>query len=98
MFEEVLFFKLRITEKQTINSTYLVSVGCGRLAEGKGKSVLCPFPSASLIHTHTHIQKERENCLKKKENIPERGERPWSAHRQCSGTELAAKTLKQAQA
>ena len=24
------------TEKQTINSTYLVSVGCGRLAEGKG--------------------------------------------------------------
>ena len=24
------------TEKQTISSTYLVSVGCGRLAEGKG--------------------------------------------------------------
>ena len=24
------------TEKQAINSTYLVSVGCGRLAEGKG--------------------------------------------------------------
>ena len=24
------------TEKQTINSTYLVSGGCGRLAEGKG--------------------------------------------------------------
>ena len=24
------------TEKQTINSTYLVSVGCGRLEEGKG--------------------------------------------------------------
>ena len=24
------------TEKQTIDSTYLVSVGCGRLAEGSG--------------------------------------------------------------
>ena len=41
---EVLFFKLRATRKQKkkkqtkkpINSTNLVSVGCGRLAEGKG--------------------------------------------------------------
>ena len=30
-----LFFKLRTTTKQTINSTYLVSVGCGKLAERK---------------------------------------------------------------
>ena len=40
IFEEVLFFKPRATttttEKQTIDSTYLVSVGCRRLAEGKG--------------------------------------------------------------
>ena len=45
IFEEVLFLKLRTkqqtnknkkTEKHTINSTYLVSGGCGRLAEGKG--------------------------------------------------------------
>ena len=46
VFEEVLLFKLRTrtkknkktttTEKQAINSTYPVSVGCGRLAEGKG--------------------------------------------------------------
>ena len=36
IFEEVPFFKLRTTEKQTINSTYLVSFGSGRLAEGKG--------------------------------------------------------------
>ena len=28
IFEEVLFFKLRKTEKQTINLTYLVSDGC----------------------------------------------------------------------
>ena len=35
IFKEVLFFKLHTTEKQTINSTYLMSVGCGRLAEGK---------------------------------------------------------------
>ena len=51
-------------EKTTIHSTYLVSVRCGRLAEGKGhetdsndgstsshgQSVSCPFPSASLTH------------------------------------------------
>ena len=38
IFKEVLFFKLRTTtktEKQKMSSTYLVSVGCGRLAEGK---------------------------------------------------------------
>ena len=39
IFEEVFFFKLRTTttkrKKETINSTYLVSVGCGRLTEGK---------------------------------------------------------------
>ena len=43
IFEEILFFKLctttttkkpTTTEKQTINSTYLVSGGCRRLAEG----------------------------------------------------------------
>ena len=37
IFEDVLFFKLRTKEKQknkTINSTYLVSVGCGRMTEG----------------------------------------------------------------
>ena len=40
IFEEVLFFKLRTTtEKQTINSTYLVSVGYGRLAEVKGHEI-----------------------------------------------------------
>ena len=58
IFKEVLFFKLRTTtktEKQKMSSTYLVSVGCGRLAEGKGqetdhKSVSCPIPSASLSH------------------------------------------------
>ena len=40
IFKDVPFFKLRATkktEKQTINSTYLVSVGCRRLAEGKGQ-------------------------------------------------------------
>ena len=46
IFEEVIFFKLRTTtknknkttttEKQTIHSAYLVSVGCRRLAEGEG--------------------------------------------------------------
>ena len=36
IFEEVLFFKLHTTKKQTVNSTYLVLVGCGRLVEGKG--------------------------------------------------------------
>ena len=39
MFEEVLFFQTTYnikTEKQTINSTYLVSVRCVRLTEGKG--------------------------------------------------------------
>ena len=44
IFEEVLFFKLRTTtktEKQTINLTYLVSVGCRRLAEEKGHETDC---------------------------------------------------------
>ena len=39
IFEEILFFKLHTTiqqQKNTINSTYLVSVGKGRLVEGKG--------------------------------------------------------------
>ena len=35
IFEEVLFLKLRTTEKQTINATYFVSDARG-LAEGKG--------------------------------------------------------------
>ena len=39
IFEEVLFFKLRTTLKQTINSIYLVSVGCGRQPEGKGHEI-----------------------------------------------------------
>ena len=34
------------TEKQTINSAYLVSVRCGRLAEGKG----LVFSKPSLVH------------------------------------------------
>ena len=37
----------------TNNTTYHVSVGCGRLAEGKGHETdwrVCPFPSASLPH------------------------------------------------
>ena len=29
-------YSIKKTEKQTINPTYLVSIGCGRLAEGKG--------------------------------------------------------------
>ena len=41
------------TEEQTINSTYLVSVGCGRLAEGKGhetsQSCALFLPQASHI-------------------------------------------------
>ena len=40
-FMEILLFELCTTKKQTINSTYLVSVGCGRLAEGKGHDVSC---------------------------------------------------------
>ena len=53
IFEKVLLFKLRTTKerkKQTINSDYLVSVGCGRLAEGKGHEtdaeVILDFSSA----------------------------------------------------
>ena len=48
IFEDVLFFKLqtttttKTTEKQTFNSTHLVSVGCGRLAEGKGHETEVP--------------------------------------------------------
>ena len=38
--EEVLFFKLRTTQKQTINSTDFVSVECGRLTEGKGHETI----------------------------------------------------------
>ena len=34
--EEVLFFKLHATEKQTINSLSLCRLDAGRLAEGKG--------------------------------------------------------------
>ena len=29
-------YNIKKKEKQTINSTYLVSVGCGKLAEGNG--------------------------------------------------------------
>ena len=36
IFEEVLFFKLRTTEKQTINSIYLVSVRCSEAESEEG--------------------------------------------------------------
>ena len=61
IFQEVLFFKLRTTlktEKQTIDSTYLVSVGCGRLAEGKGHET-------DFVYTDTmiwHIFIQRHFC------------------------------------
>ena len=44
VFQDVLFFSIK-TQKQRINSTYLVSVGCGRLAEGKGHETdsICLF-------------------------------------------------------
>ena len=61
--EEVLFFKLRTTEKHTFNSTYLVSVGCGRLAEGNGHETdSCPFldrvsqSRAVFLPPASHIQ------------------------------------------
>ena len=38
------------TEKQTINSTYLVSVGCRRLVEGKEHKTSSSLPSTSLPH------------------------------------------------
>ena len=44
IFEAVLIFKLRTTQKQknqTVYSTYLVSIGCGRLAEGKEHETDC---------------------------------------------------------
>ena len=54
IFEEVLFFKLHTTKKQTVNSTYLVLVGCGRLVEGKGHKTgffyLFVFKSCILHH------------------------------------------------
>ena len=36
------------TDKQTINSTYFVSVGCGRLAEEKGHETDFPFRQPSI--------------------------------------------------
>ena len=66
MFEEVLFFKLgkqkkkrkkerkENKEKQTINLTYLVSVGCGRLAEGKGHETNSP-----VSYTHLTLPTRR---------------------------------------
>ena len=44
IFKEVLFVKLRTTEEQTINLN--VSIGCGRLAEGKGP---CYFADCSSV-------------------------------------------------
>ena len=36
IFDVIIFFKLRTIQQKTVNSTYLVSVGFGRLEEGKG--------------------------------------------------------------
>ena len=81
IFKEVSFIKLHTTEKQTINSTYLVSVGCWRLANEKGtrltrrssQSCSCPFPSGSLIQLIQVdlfvflVLLKKEDCL---ENLP----------------------------
>ena len=58
-FEEVLFFKLRTpkTEKQTINLAYLVSVGCWRLAEGKGHETQIHDWTVVVDHTVWHIRR-----------------------------------------
>ena len=52
MFQEVPLFHATYnikTERQTINSTYPVSVRCGRLAEGKGHETLHDTNSYSMV-------------------------------------------------